>query len=109
MRSLISAFVIRVLLSTISKLVTSEISIFKLVSVAEETGLSLVFSETLNTGFVTARPILFFQRKTAEIHYMFSPEGIRERFPNLMMSQDTAGSNADAKKTNGRGHKGSSP
>ena len=40
-RSLISAVVIRDLVSTISKLATSEISVFKLVSVAEETGFSL--------------------------------------------------------------------
>ena len=64
-----------------------------------------IFEWPLKTGFT----VLLFQRKTAEIHYMFSPEGIRERFPNLMMSQDTAGSKVDAKKTNGRGHKGSSP
>ena len=44
-RSLIIACVIRVLESTISKLATSEISFFQLVSVAEETGLSLAFSE----------------------------------------------------------------
>ena len=45
-RSLISAFVIRFSESSISKLATGEISIFLLVSVAEETGLSLVLSET---------------------------------------------------------------
>ena len=39
--SLISAFVIHYLKSIISKLATSESSIFQLVSVAEETGLSL--------------------------------------------------------------------
>ena len=52
-RSLISAFVIRVLESTISKLATSEIS----VSVAEETGFSLALSETPKTGFVAKWPI----------------------------------------------------
>ena len=41
---MISAFVIRFLESIISKLATSEISIFQLVSVAVETGLSLVLS-----------------------------------------------------------------
>ena len=42
-RSLISTFVIGLLESTISKLATSEISIFKLVFVAWETSLSLAF------------------------------------------------------------------
>ena len=63
------------------------------------------FKWPLKTGFT----VLLFQRKTAEIHYMFSLEGIRERFPTLMMPQDTTGSKVDAKKTNGRGHNGSSP
>ena len=49
---LISAFVIRVMESIISKLDTSEILIFYLVSVAEETGLSLTLWETPKTGFV---------------------------------------------------------
>ena len=40
--NLISAFVIRLLESFLSKLATGEISIFKLVPVAEETGLSLI-------------------------------------------------------------------
>ena len=57
-RSLISAFVIRFLVSIISRLATSEISIFKLVSVAEETGLKLALSETPKTGFLATRPIL---------------------------------------------------
>ena len=43
----------------ISKLATIENSIFKLVSVAEETGLSLVLSESPTTGFVTSRPKWF--------------------------------------------------
>ena len=56
-RSLISAFVICLLESIILKLATHEISFFYLVSVAEETGLSLAFSESPKTGFVTSRPI----------------------------------------------------
>ena len=48
---LISAFVIRLLESIISKLASSEISIFYLVSVAEETGLSLAFSENPEDRF----------------------------------------------------------
>ena len=47
-RSLISAFIIRVLESTISKLATT---------VAEQTGFSLALSETPKTGFVATRPI----------------------------------------------------
>ena len=46
LRSLISAFVIPILESTISKLATSEISVLYLVSVAEENGFSLALSET---------------------------------------------------------------
>ena len=53
---LISAFVIRLLESVISKLTTGEISMFKLVSIAE-TGLNLALSETPKTGFVAPRPI----------------------------------------------------
>ena len=45
-RRLISVFGIRFVESIISILATSEISIFELVSVAEETGLSLALSET---------------------------------------------------------------
>ena len=56
-RSLISAFVIRFCESIICKLATCEISIFQLVSVAEETGLKLALSETQKTGFPTTRPI----------------------------------------------------
>ena len=53
--SLISAFVIRFLESTISKLAKSEISIFYLVPVAEQAGLNL------KTGFVVTRPIYYAQ------------------------------------------------
>ena len=52
-RSLISAFVIRFSESIVCELATGEISIFLPVSVAEETGLKLAFSETPKTGFVT--------------------------------------------------------
>ena len=57
-RSLISAFVIPYLESTICKLATGEIPILKLVSVAEEIGLKLVLSETPKTGFLAMRPII---------------------------------------------------
>ena len=58
-RSLISAYVIRILERNIAKLATHELSIFQLVSVAEQTGLSLVLSETPKTGFVAMRPISY--------------------------------------------------
>ena len=50
-----SAFVTCVLESIISKLATGEISIFKQVPVAEETGLSLALLETPKTDFVLAQ------------------------------------------------------
>ena len=50
-RSLINAFVIRVLESTISKLATSEISVFLIVSVAEQDGLKLTLSENPEDRF----------------------------------------------------------
>ena len=43
--------------SIISELASDKISIFQLVSVADETGLSLTLPETPKTGFVTMRPI----------------------------------------------------
>ena len=57
-RSLISTFVIPFLKSIVCKLATGEISIFQLVSVAEENGLKLALSETPKTGFLATRPIL---------------------------------------------------
>ena len=54
-RSLISAFIICLLEGIISKLATSKVSI--LVSVAEEIGLNLTFSENPKTCFVATRPI----------------------------------------------------
>ena len=51
----------RFLESSISKLYTGEISIFQLVSVAEETGLNLTLSESPKTGFVATRPIYDYQ------------------------------------------------
>ena len=43
--------------SIISRLAMREISIFSLIFVAEETGLSLALSVTPMTGFVASRPI----------------------------------------------------
>ena len=51
LRSLISAFVIHFLESNIYTLATSTISIFYLVSVAEETGLNLALYETPEDRF----------------------------------------------------------
>ena len=56
LRSLISAFVVHFLESTICKLATGKISFFLLVSVTEETGLKLNFSEAPKTGFLKLRP-----------------------------------------------------
>ena len=56
-RSLISTFVICFLQITICKLATSELSIYQLVSVDDETGLKLSLSETLKTGLLASRPI----------------------------------------------------
>ena len=54
--ALSAPFVDRLLESIISRLATSKVSLFQLVSVAEETSLSLALSETPKTGFVTSRP-----------------------------------------------------
>ena len=62
LRRPVSAFVIRFIESNIYRLATSDISIFWLVSVAEETGLSLALSETPKTGFVARRGRLMIVR-----------------------------------------------
>ena len=54
---LISDFVIPFLECIVSKLATGEITISLLVSVAEETGLSLPLSETPKTGLLASRLI----------------------------------------------------
>ena len=56
-RSLISAIVVRLLESIISRLATSEVSIFQLVSVAELAGLNLTLSESPKAGSVATRLI----------------------------------------------------
>ena len=55
--SLISAIVIRSLESIVSKLASGKLSIFGLVSVLEQFGLSLTQSETPKTGFLAMKPI----------------------------------------------------
>ena len=57
MCSLISTFVIRYLKSIVAKLAPYQISIIWLVYVTEETGFSLLLSETPKTGFVASRPV----------------------------------------------------
>ena len=57
-RSLISAFVIRLLKSIKPRLATSEISLFYLVSVAEETGLSLALSKPRRQVFSRRGPFI---------------------------------------------------
>ena len=57
-RRLINEFVFRILESIISNLAANEISFFTLVSLTEETGLSLALSETPKTGVVVPRPNL---------------------------------------------------
>ena len=54
---LISAFVINVMESIIANHASSLISIYKLVSVAEETDLNLTLMETLKSSFFAMRPI----------------------------------------------------
>ena len=58
-RSLICAFVIRILERIISRLASSEISIFELVSVAEQAGLNLTLLETAKKGFSRVATQLF--------------------------------------------------
>ena len=55
--SLISAFVIRFLESIICRHDSGEISIFQLVSVAEENGLKFALQDTPKTAFLATRPI----------------------------------------------------
>ena len=59
MRSLISAFVIRVMESIKSRLARGKISIFYLVFVAEQAGLSITLSEIPKTGFVVTQSNLY--------------------------------------------------
>ena len=55
--SLISIFVICSLESIPINLAPCKPSIFQLVSIAEQAGLSLTLEETSETGFLTSRPI----------------------------------------------------
>ena len=55
--SLISTFVICLMESVTSKLATSEMAIFKVVSVAEQADLGMTWLETLKTGFLMLRPM----------------------------------------------------
>ena len=55
-RSLISAFVIHLLESIMSELATSEIPLIWLVSVVEQAGCGMTWTENPKTGFLTTRP-----------------------------------------------------
>ena len=55
--SLISTFVICLMESVISKLATSEMAIFKVVSVAERTDLGMTWLEILKAGFLMLKPM----------------------------------------------------
>ena len=69
-RSLISAFVIRLLESFVSRHALSVSSVLYLVSVAEETGLNLTLSEIPKTGFVAMRPkscVVIYKEKGGQI------------------------------------------
>ena len=57
--SLISAFVNNFLESTISRLATGEISVFKLVSVAKQTGLDIPLSKIPKTDFLVLWPTYY--------------------------------------------------
>ena len=56
-RSLISAFIIRLLESIVSTLAKRQISIFCLVSVAEQAGFGMTCSQAPKVGFLASRPI----------------------------------------------------
>ena len=57
------ALVIPLLDSIVSKLATSEISFLQVVSVAEQAGLGMAFSETLKTGFLVSKLICYNQKQ----------------------------------------------
>ena len=57
--NLISAFVIHFLESIMSRLATSKISSFLLVSVAEQASLNLTPLEAMKTNFFAPRPVLY--------------------------------------------------
>ena len=61
--SLISAFVIPLLDSIVSKLARSKISFLQVVSVAEQAGLGVAFSETPKTGFLMSKLICYNQKQ----------------------------------------------
>ena len=51
----------------------SGISLFYLVSVAEQAGLKLTLSEISKTGFVASQPILFAIRCRLVFNYIYGP------------------------------------
>ena len=73
-RSLISAFVVLSYLTEnlMFRLSTSEISLFLLVTVAEQTNLNNTLLETQKTGFVATRPIYSFSVNSTLITHMLT-------------------------------------
>ena len=67
--SMVSVFVGRLLESIISRLAANEISIFLLVSVAEQAGLSFALSETPKTGFLNFGPMFAWRNKKQSSGY----------------------------------------
>ena len=70
MRSLISAFVIRYLEGIEFKLPLFKISIFELVSVADEAGLSPTWAGTHKLGFLASKPKYEKRNDVYIAHYM---------------------------------------
>ena len=65
-------YVIRLSKSIISRLARSEVLIFLLVSVAEETGLKLALSETPKTGFLATSIIDYWQVRSKYVGLAFN-------------------------------------
>ena len=74
-RRLLSAFIVRSLERIISKLATSENSIFLLIFVAEQVGLGMTWSETQKTCFLASRPIWYLQYLS--LNFKFTQNGSR--------------------------------
>ena len=89
-RSLISACVVRFLDSTIPVLAKSEISRLYLVSVAEQAGLSLTWSETPKTGFLVTWLISYHHYLVeGKIKYYVCRKVCSEMSENWIISKQT--------------------
>ena len=78
-RSLISAFVVHCLDSIIPLVFISEISSLYLASVAEQTGLSLTWSQTAKTGFLVTWLILYQTTTVFKVTYGKAYPGLDEK------------------------------